>query len=301
MSLAVLCPGQGGQHPGMFDILAQSAQAVEAFDQAALVCGMDFRALVGIDLFANCIAQPLVCAFELAVWAGLRDSLPAPLIFAGYSVGELAAYGCAGALSLSETLELAQCRADLMDAASPRDCALLAVQGLRRSAVQALCERNSLEIAIVNGADHFVIGGRSADLKLAAEAAIATGARAVPLKVAVPAHTSMLDKAVPEFESALRASELRSLEIPVLTGINATPIRDRAAAIETLSQQVARPIEWAKCVEAAVEMGARVLLELGPGNALSRMVRDAYPDLASRSVAEFRSLDGVVTWVRASF
>src|SRR4051794_28001936 len=49
-------------------------------------------------LFTNATAQPLICAVELATWAALSSQLPSPRVFAGYSVGELAAYGCAGAL-----------------------------------------------------------------------------------------------------------------------------------------------------------------------------------------------------------
>ncbi|HMW30687.1 MAG TPA: ACP S-malonyltransferase, partial [Plasticicumulans sp.] len=43
--------------------------------------------------------------------------------------------------------------------------------------------------------------------------------------------------------------------------------------------------------------GCTVLLELGPGSGLSRMARDRHPELAARSVADFRSLDGAAGWV----
>lgn len=47
-----------------------------------------------------------------------------------------------------------------------------------------------------------------------------------------------------------------------------------------------------------MEMGCSCLLELGPGNALSRMAREEFPDLPARSVADFQSLDGVIDWAR---
>lgn len=301
MSLGILCSGQGNQHPDMFQLLeGDSAGAV--LDEAARTCGVDFRAAVksGADIYANRFAQPLICAAQAAAWSELSAVLPIPTVFAGYSVGELAAYGCAGALGLSETIKLAQRRAELMDFASPPGCGLLAVQGIYREAVQAVCERHGLHIAIVNGVDHFVIGGDSDNLQHAAADAGARGARTVQLKVAVPAHTPMLSKAVPEFESALRASALSRPAVPVLAGIDCALVRDRETAIEALSKQLAQRIEWSSCLETALEMGVSVLLELGPGCALARMARQAYPKLSVRSVAEFRSLEGVAAWVRRS-
>jgi [acyl-carrier-protein] S-malonyltransferase len=50
-------------------------------------------------------------------------------------------------------------------------------------------------------------------------------------------------------------------------------------------------------MDAAAESGVTVALELGPGAALSRMLRTRHPDIACRSVSEFRSLDGIVGWL----
>ena len=43
--------------------------------------------------------------------------------------------------------------------------------------------------------------------------------------------------------------------------------------------------------------GVTIALELGPGAALSRMLRGRHPQIACRSVAEFRSIDGVLKWL----
>ncbi|MGB8667201.1 MAG: hypothetical protein WCD24_20990, partial [Serratia inhibens] len=56
-------------------------------------------------------------------------------------------------------------------------------------------------------------------------------------------------------------------------------------------------INWQACLKTALEMGCRAFLELGPGAALTRMLRDLSSDVAARSVDEFRSLDGVAAWV----
>ena len=70
-------------------------------------------------------------------------------------------------------------------------------------------------------------------------------------------------------------------------------------AIATLSNQVAHTIEWARCMDALHERGCRVFLELGPGAALSRMLRERFADVDARSLDDFRSLAGCVRWLES--
>jgi [acyl-carrier-protein] S-malonyltransferase len=74
-------------------------------------------------------------------------------------------------------------------------------------------------------------------------------------------------------------------------------VRTREQAITALNQQISNPINWMACMQTAIEMGCSVFLELGPGNALSKMLQDLFPDISVRSMDDFRSLNGVATWV----
>ena len=65
--------------------------------------------------FENRHAQPLVCLYALIVGAALGEQRIEPELVAGYSVGELAAYGVAGALSSEEVIAAATARAQAMD------------------------------------------------------------------------------------------------------------------------------------------------------------------------------------------
>lgn len=301
--LAILCPGQGGQHPAMLDLALASRRAAEVVRRAAAVLGEDPVARVragGAGLFANAAAQPLVCAAELATWAALREALPAPVLFAGYSLGELAAYGCAGALGPEETVALAVRRSELMDAAAPAGSGLLALRGLPLARAEILAAESGAEIAIANGPDHCVAGGDGAALHRLEQRATEAGATAIQLPVCVPAHTRLLAGAVAPFAEALAGSALADPPVPVLAGVSGAPVRTRAEAIAALSSQLARRIEWARCLAAAGEMGCTAFLELGPGSALARMAAEALPEAPARSVSEFRSLGGIARWVEAA-
>ncbi len=302
MGLGVLCPGQGSQNPAMMDILAGHGPAERVLAEAGSVLGRDLRELAksAAEIYRNQFAQPLLCATEMATWAAMEARLPVPLAFAGYSVGELAAYGCAGSLSASALVGLARERALLMDRASERPGAMLAVRGLPRPQVEELCRHSGAEIAIINGYDRFVIGATADGIAEFRAASEQRGALVSPLPVEVAAHTSQMAAAGAAFRALLNQSDMGDPVVPVMSGIHGLPVHRRDEAIRTLADQVSTTIDWSACLQTLTELGCTVLLELGPGNALSRMVRESRPELAARSVADFRALVGAADWVRKS-
>ena len=282
--LLLLCPGQGGQHAGMFD-LARSHAGARAF-LARCALPDDPQAL-----FENRVAQPAIVAATLAMWCALKDGLPAPSLVAGYSIGELAAYGVAGALAPEDTVRLAGARAALMDAAAAGQAqGLAAVSGIDVALVRAC-----LPVAIITGHDSCIVGGTQA--QLAALPARLPAARIHALPVGVASHTVMMQGAVAPFAALLADAAYTPPRVAVLAGIDATRVLRRELAIDRLSRQLAETIEWAACMDACVEAGITVALELGPGAALARMLQARHPHVACRSVADFHTLAGVAEWV----
>ena len=110
-----------------------------------------------------------------------------------------------------------------------------------------------------------------------------------------------MQSAVEPFAQALGATPFQPAQAPVLAGIDAATVSDKTRAVETLSRQLSEKIRWLSCMDAAAEAGITVALELGPGAALSRMLQNRHPHIATRSVADFRTLDGIRKWLeRAS-
>jgi [acyl-carrier-protein] S-malonyltransferase len=297
VSLGLLCPGQGDQTPAMFGVLAGCAEAGPIWDIFARATGCDALGLTLEAMQVNAIAQPLVCAFQLAVWMAIGAKLPPVGALAGYSVGELAAYGCAGALAPQDVVALAHRRAMLMDEAFPGGGAMLALRGLDRAAVRALCARHGVEIAIVNDDDRIVIGGAPEAVAACGAEAQARGAKATPLAIHIPSHTSLMWPALAPFRLALEQAEWKRPSAPVLAGIDGAAVFASAPARDALTAQLAQTIDWAACLDGLRERGCTVLLELGPGAGLARMARDRAPDIPARSVSEFHGLEGVVDWV----
>jgi len=288
----------------MFDLLRADTQGQHIITEQAL----DTRLARPLDeilhdpqwLFANSCAQPLIVAAGLAAWRRLRDELPAPALVAGYSIGELTAYGVAAALSDNDAIDLAVARAALMDAClvqSPHQ-GLMSVGGIEAGEVQELLWRHGAFVAIATGFDTLIAGGRSADLLAAQNELESRGARTGMLPVGIASHTPLMEPALAPFTIALDAADFREPASVVLAGISGQEIHDLRSARATLAQQLTHTIRWSSCMDACAERGVSVVLELGPGSALSRMLRERHPHIECRSVSDFRSLAGVLSWLR---
>lgn len=309
--LAILCPGQGGQHAGMFDlfkddpIVDPATLPLRLLQDGGLdtVLGQTVASALADDkaLFCNRLAQPLVVAATLSAWERLKSlhpALPQPALVAGYSVGELAAYAVAGALPAEQTLVLAGQRAAAMDAcAAGQPQAMMSVSGMEVRAGQAVLEAHGAYLAIETGFDTAIAGGTRAALEASQQALSASGARTGWLPVAVASHTPLMQAAARAFDARLALAALTDPAMPVLAGVSGQPVRDRMQAHTALLRQMTEPLRWDLCMDALAENGIGVALELGPGAALSRMLRLRQPSIACRSVAEFRSMQGVLQWL----
>lgn len=295
---AVVCPGQGTQSPDMFDLACADPRGAELIAEFsdALDCDLLARAKSGSGLFDNRLAQPAMVAAARATWAMLSPRLPSPSLFAGYSVGEVSAWSCAGAWDVRQSADVIRTRARLMDEAAPAGCGMLAVMGLDIRIVRTQASQASLHVAIVNDADHVVLAGRVADLDAAEHWFDRHGARTRRLDVRVPSHTPLMSGAAQAFQSFLGACPWSPVDAPVLRGIDGRSI-GHEGGVQALSRALAETIRWDDCMQALVEAGVTVVLELGPGRSLTRLCADAHPRLVVRSVADFRSADGIASWL----
>jgi [acyl-carrier-protein] S-malonyltransferase len=305
MTLAILCSGQGLQHSRMFSLTSSALAAEPVFAHAAkLLGGCDPRDLVQAEpaevLHRNRIAQIICVSQALAAAAALRNVWPNQILLAGYSVGEVAAWGIAQLLDEATTLDLVAVRAELMDGASAPGDGLLSIRGLSRSTVERLCKRHSAEIAIVNPNDAFVLGGSGAALDTLAVEAMKGGAAAVTrIAVNVAAHTARLATASLKFQAALERTPAIKMRtgLRLFSGVDGTAVLDLASGKSKLAEQICRTVQWEACLEGCVEAGASAFLEFGPGAALSKMCARAYPDIPSRHLEDFRTIEGAASWL----
>lgn len=294
-----LWSGQGGQRvehvERLRSVLAPDLR--EAWERALVDAGAPAGRLDEAAITRNRVAQPTLVAFQLAAWAALGRELPPPAVVAGYSIGEIAACAAAGGLDAADAVALAATRAGLMDEAADAPSGLAAVLGLASDELAPICERHGAALAIRNGPRHFVIGGPRPALEAVIRDASAAGAtRAWPLPVTTPAHTRFVESAVPRFAAALAAAARGPLRVPMLSAIDASRLRSAQDVVSALSRQLATMLDWEACMDAVAETQPDAVVEIGPGNALARMLAEAAPHIPVRSLDDFRDPAAAIAW-----
>jgi [acyl-carrier-protein] S-malonyltransferase len=306
MTVAILCSGQGAQHRAMFDLTAglPSTQPVFAAASATLD-GRDPRVLVRTagdeEIHSDRVGQILCCTQALAAWSAIQLAVGSDVVIAGYSVGELASWGCAGLLGVNRVAELARTRAELMDEVAGASTGLAGIRGLSRAVLESICSRHGADIAIINSRDSFVVGaGRDRLVPLCDEATKSGAQRAVVLPVAIASHTPRLAPAARRFREALAAAAPPPSTRPrmrLLSGIDGNLVLDVGRGVDKLAAQISRTIDWAACLEACGELAVDKVLELGPGHALTTMAREAIPGADCHSLEDFKTIPGVLSWL----
>jgi [acyl-carrier-protein] S-malonyltransferase len=308
MRLAILCSGQGGQHPGMFALTGACPAAQALFAQATALLGHDPRSWVNevevAVLHVNRAAQLLCVLQALCAAVALEEALPRERCIAGYSVGEMAAWSLAGLFAPRDALALTAARAEAMDAARHGAQGMLFIRGLERPVIDDLLADQDAAVAIVNPGSAFVIAGSQGALQSIAAAARRQGAaRVVPVGVEVASHSPLMHAASLAFRARLADVPVTAVPLPgtrLVSGIDGAVVLNGPAAVGKLASQLSQTVQWAACLDACVEAGTDTFLELGPGRALAEMAANAYPGVAARSVDEFKSLEGVRAWLARS-
>jgi [acyl-carrier-protein] S-malonyltransferase len=167
---------------------------------------------------------------------------------------------------------------------------MAAIVGLEGDKVAQACrdaaEGEVVSPANINGGGQIVISGAREAVARAGEQAKALGARRIiPLEVSAPFHCELMKPAERRLAPELRALTTRNPAVPIVANVDADLKRTGAGAIDALIAQVSSPVQWEGVVQRLTSEGVTTYVEVGPGTALSGMVRKIHLKSAVSSFA----------------
>ncbi len=280
MRSALVFPGQGSQRLGMLDTVPENDTFERLLDAAEALSGRPLRTLASDgpveELSDTRVAQPLLYLADWGWGVALLESGLEPDFVAGHSLGEFAALALAGVFSPEAGLSLVIERSKLMAAtAAATPGTMAAVLGLDAKTLRETVDSfDGVWLANDNSSAQMVISGTHEGIAAASAALAVAGARrVVPLNVAGPFHSPLMEPARAAFQEILDGAELRDGSIPVLQNTEPAPTTDAGTIRERLSRQMTSPVRWTETMTTIAADGPIVMLEAGPGSVLRGLAR----------------------------
>jgi acyl transferase domain-containing protein len=304
--VAFMFSGQGAQYVNMGRGLYRTAPTFRAVvDRCAELLsdplGLDLRSLIYPDtgqerpdlLRETRITQPALFVIEYALAQLLMEWGIRPDAMIGHSIGEYVAACLAGCFSLEDALRVVSERGRLMQAQPPGS--MLAVL-LPEADTRSLCDAD-LDLAAINGESQCVVSGESEAIARLQERLAAAGVACSRLETSHAFHSRMMEPAVRELAALLSTMRLALPRVRWVSTLTGTWISDaEATSPEYWARQLREPVRFFDGVRVLLTETSSVLLEIGPGETLSRLARRAAGAVSERrALASLPPADAVST------
>ncbi|MGY6652217.1 SDR family oxidoreductase [Amycolatopsis sp. TRM77291] len=286
-AIAFLFPGQGSQRTGMLadlfvhfpelaDVLRLAPDvAAAAFPPRAFT--EDARIAQEEALKDTRVAQPALGLVESAVCRLLADLGVRPDLLAGHSYGELTALSVAGAFDTPTLVALSRARARSIAEVAGADPGAMAAVKASRDELAAALDHPDVVLANHNAPGQTVLSGPTAAIEEAVRELRGQGIGAKRIPVACAFHSPLVAGASDVFAVDLDNAEIGEPGPPVWSNRTARPYEAGAVRAE-LAAQIGSPVRFVELVEDMYAAGARTFVEAGPGQVLSRLVKDILGD-----------------------
>ncbi|MBV0892157.1 SDR family NAD(P)-dependent oxidoreductase [Paracoccus sp. Z118] len=304
-SVAFLFPGGGAQYAGMArDLYATEPEFRDWMDK-----GLEILAgLTGDDPRELWLPEP---GEEAAADAALtRPSAQLPLLFiteyalarlfmswgvqpsalGGHSMGENTAACLAGVFSFEDAIRLVLLRGQLFDRVPAGGMLSVSLP-----AAEAMAEAgDGLDLAAINGPSLSVVSGPKDRLDALQASLTGRGIECQRIAIDIAAHSRMLEPILDEWRGFLRSIRLSPPSIPVVSNRTGTWLTaEQATDPEYWLAHLRGTVDFAACAATLKDDPTRVIVEMGPGRAMSALSQ-ANGIAANRVVSALRHRDHAI-------
>ena len=296
---ALLFPGQGSQVVGMGSEFFSKFEIVKKiFDQADNKLNYRISKLIlegpenELQLTEN--TQPAILTVSYSIFKVLKEEFDFKLdvfkFFAGHSLGEYSALVCADSLKFEDAIYLLNERGKAMQQAVPvGKGSMIAVLGVSIEELNDLLKLNNqkegvCEIANDNANGQVILSGDKDTVNFFQNILKQKKIKSIPLKVSAPFHCSLMKPAAESMENKINEVNFNKPSFEILNNVTANSVTDPVNIKKLLIEQIYSTVKWRESIIKMLEKGTKNFIEIGPGKALSGMVKRTIKDSKTFSI-----------------
>ena len=277
-------PGQGGQHIAMGRQLAVNYPVFRRhFDECCSIASDDLGVDLGrilhpetgeldeaaAHLAAIEIGQPAVFAVEYALARLWMDAGITPAGVVGHSLGAYAAACIAGVFSLEDAVRVVVARGRLLRAAAHGTMLAIA---LGERDVQPFLD--DVDLAVVNGPTQCVVAGSTQSIADVERRLSTAGVDSRRLRIGSAGHCRMVDPIAGDLGTVIAGVRREPARFPFLSDTTGRWLHpDEPAQPAFWSRHLRQTVRFGDVVTELMADPQRVMLEVGPGQTLSALIR----------------------------
>jgi [acyl-carrier-protein] S-malonyltransferase len=282
------------------DRAAQTVKAETDFDLKALSFDGPIE-----QLSRTRYTQPCMVAFAVGVTKLLKEKGIAPEYVCGLSLGEYSALYAAGVFDEETVTKLVAYRGRVMEeAVKDREVKMSAVLMTERSAIESCCKEVTerlagqgllVQVANYNCPGQIVISGDADAVDAASELLKEKGTkRIVPLPVSGPFHTALMKPAGDALAARFSEVAFAPEKATVIFNTTGLPRREGESIAALLEKQVQSSVYLEDSIRYMAEKGVDTIVEIGPGNTISKFVKKTAPDIKVYSIDSVKDFEAVL-------
>lgn len=301
---AVVFPGFGAVHSGMGKSFADSAPAMQVYKELSEVFGFDVAELSfkgkASELSLPNKAFLLGFAHSMAINAEIKDKLPAPSAYAGYSGGEITAFTAAGAFSLKDGALAAQMYSDMhADALKAGELECWRLTNTKSEFVELVTNKMMdayVQITAIEAPEQTVIvGDREGIQKTMDELCGKHDAKAEKLADAPALHSMMMFPYVIKMQGKMKELPVtKELATPIYSNLYGGKIETLGSPADYFCSQQMESIKLSKEAKAMVTDGIELLVVAGADKALVNALKCAAPDIECVLCEDMKSIEKLI-------
>ena len=152
-------------------------------------------------------------------------------------------------------------------------------------------ENEICEVANNNAVGQVIISGDKKAVENISKKLKELKIKTIPLKVSAPFHCSLMKPAAEKMRQKINNVQFNTPNVEIINNVNGKPTKDPSLIKNLLVEQIYSTVKWRESLENIYQSGVNNFIEIGPGKALTGMVKRTLKEAKTFSINKITDIE----------